>query len=184
MKTLRSIVFVAATFLLLSRIVSSAWSGENGKSPPGKGNAAKSYQIANKKYGDLLRPKDANGQDGTPLVLYSAQRWKCMTWKLAPTDNSCFTVRNHFTGKTFGVGSKGNAIIQAPLTKDPAKAVQWRFMKLADGKYRIADPKSGNVLTAVKDDTGEEIRIVILPWSEKDEQKWELQEINPADLTM
>ena len=149
---------------------------------PGKGDSPASYQIANKKHGDLLRPKDANSQDGTPIVLYPAQSWKCLTWKLAPADNAEFTVQNHFTGKTFGTNAAGDKAVQTPLAEDAEKAVRWRFVKLADGSYRIADPKSGNVLTAVKGENG--VSIALQPWQEKDEQKWELRETDPAKLSM
>src|SRR5438067_288718 len=36
---------------------------------------AKSYQIRNVKYADLLRPEDANNANGTRIVLYPAQPW-------------------------------------------------------------------------------------------------------------
>jgi hypothetical protein len=139
----------------------------------------------NKKHGDLLRPKDANSSDGTPIVLYSAQPWKCLTWKLSPTDKSTFTVQNYFTGKTFTSKSrdKENGVIQAAIPKDAAKAITWRFVKLDDGNYRITDPTSGNDLTAVKGEN-DEIRIALLPWEKKDEQEWELRQIDPAKLKM
>jgi hypothetical protein len=183
MKILRYVVMLAAIFSILPHFT---WSqSTKDQSLPGKGDAPKSYQIVNKKHGDLLRPKDANSSDGTPIVLYSAQTWKCLTWKLSPTDESAFTVQNHFTGKTFTLASKdkGSGVIQVALPKDAAKAIKWRFIKLDDGNYRITDPKSENVLTAVKGEK-DEIRIALLPWEKKDEQKWELKQIDPAKLTM
>jgi hypothetical protein len=183
MKTVQRTLILSATFALLSHFALPAPAAD--KSLPNKGDAAKSYQIANKKFGDLLRPRDANGSDGTPIVLYPAQAWKCMTWKLTPQDESAFTVRNHFTGKTFTFGTdKEKRVTQIPLDKDSAKAAQWKFVKLKDGNYRIADPKSGDVLTAVKDEASGEARIELRPWGDKDEQKWDLQEIDPSKLTM
>ena len=184
MRVLRNAIVFAAIAIFLSRFALSEPTKD--QSLPGKGDAPKSYQIMNKKHGDLLRPKDANGSDGTPIVLYSAQQWKCLTWKLTPTEDSEFTVQNHFTGKSFALVSdgKGNAVIQVALPKDAAKAIKWRFVKLSEGNYRIADPKSGNVLTAVKGAKDDEIRIALLPWEKKDEQKWELRQIDPAKLTM
>jgi hypothetical protein len=57
MKSLRCVLAVAAC-LLLARC---AWSDSAPKENPlpGKGEAARAFQIANKRYGDLLRPKDA-----------------------------------------------------------------------------------------------------------------------------
>lgn len=44
-------------------------------SQPGAGKAALagSFQIRNQKYGNLLRPEEANSADGTRIVLYPAQ---------------------------------------------------------------------------------------------------------------
>jgi hypothetical protein len=60
-----------------------------------------SCQLRNKKFGKLLRPEDASGADGARIVLYAAQPWKCMTWKMHPAGESTFNLQNHFTGKTF-----------------------------------------------------------------------------------
>jgi hypothetical protein len=188
MKNLNKAAALATAVLLFSHLAFGENAGD--KSLPKMGDAPKSYQIANKKYGDLLRPRDANGSDGTPIVLYPAQPWKCMTWKLTPQDESAFTVRNHFTGNTFTFDAgrekagKEKRIAQIPLAKDSAKAIQWKFVTLKDGNYRIADPKSGDVLTAVKDETNGDVRIALLPWEDKDEQKWDLQVIDPSKLTM
>lgn len=184
MRLLRNAVALAATSILLAHFAMAE--PANDKALPGKGDAPKSYQIANKKHGDLLRPKDANGSNGTPIVLYPVQLWKCLTWKLTPVGDSEFTVQNHFTGKTFTLAGEGKekAIVQVALPKDDTKAVKWRFVKLEDGNYRITDPKTGNVLTAARNEKDQEIRIVLLPWEEKDNQKWELQELDPAKLTM
>ena len=85
-----------------SIIALGATAGESA-SQPGAGNQAKpgSFQVRSQKYGDLLRPEEANGADGTRIVLYPAQLWKCMTWKLHSSGESRFQLQNHFTSKTF-----------------------------------------------------------------------------------
>ncbi len=79
-----------------------ALAADSASQPPG-GKEAKpgSFQIRNQKYGNLLRPEEANSADGTRIVLYPAQPWKCVTWKLHGTGDSKFQLQNHFTGKTF-----------------------------------------------------------------------------------
>lgn len=143
--------------------------------------AAKSYQIRNKKFGDLLRPQDANSADGTSIVLYPAQPWKCMTWRLDSAGTSAFTLRNHFTSKTFSAKS-GAAVVQVPLGKNADERQTWQLTKLKDGSYRIADPKSGQALSAQKN--GSDVKIVLEPSNDSDNQKWDLEEIDPAKLTM
>jgi hypothetical protein len=144
----------------------------------------KSYQIRNVKYSDLLRPEDANSANGTRIVLYPAQPWKCMTWKLLPAGADTFQLRNHFTSKTFD-GSSTNEVspvVQVPFVKDAAARPAWRFTKLPDGTYQIADTKTGRVLTAEKERGS--AKIALEPWHEQPAQKWELIEIDPATLTM
>lgn len=57
-------------------------------------------------------------------------------------------------------------------------------MKPPDGTYKIADSKSGKVLTAVRPEHEATARIVTEEWREQDEQKWELIPIDLKDLTM
>jgi len=146
------------------------------------------YQIRNVKYLDLLRPREANSADGTPIVLYPAQPWKCMTWRLQPTGESTFQLKNLFTSKTFTAQGETNAagrsVAQVPLPKDAGASCSWQFVKLADGHYKIAEPISGRVLTAVKNLGASEASIVVAPWQDRSEQKWVLEEIAPKDLTM
>jgi len=146
-----------------------------------------SCQLRNKKFGKLLRPEDASGADGARIVLYPAQPWKCMTWKMHPAGESTFNLQNHFTGKTFAASAKADGI-QAPVTQVPfAKEAlvrpAWRLTKLPDGLYQIIEVKSGKALTASAADGGGS-RITIAPVAKGDEQKWEVEKIDPSKLTM
>ena len=159
-------------------------------SQPGAGKAALagSFQIRNQKYGNLLRPEEANSADGTRIVLYPAQPWKCMTWKLQGNGDAGFHLQNHFTGKTFaaeaGTDKAEAAVTQVPFSKKPEERPTWQLLKLTDGTYRITDTKSGKALTAVKGEGGSGARIVTRAWREEADQKWELIAIDPKQLTM
>jgi hypothetical protein len=153
----------------------------------GQAPEATTYQIRNLKYQELLRPLDANNADGTPIVLYSAQPWKCMTWRLQPAGESAFQVQNLFTFKTFGVSSTTNlppSVSQVPLAPRGGVSPTWRFLRLEDGNYKITDSHSGRALTAVKAAGEYSIKIVAAPWQNRDEQKWRLEKMNPQQLTM
>jgi hypothetical protein len=159
-------------------------------SPPGAGKAglSGSVQIRNQKYGNLLRPEEANNADGTRIVLYPAQPWKCMTWKLHGAGDSGFQLQNHFTGKTFaaeaGADKAEAAVTQVPFSKKPEERPTWQLVKLTEGTYKIADTKSGKALTAVTGEGGSGVKIVARTWREEAEQKWVLIEIDPKQLTM
>jgi hypothetical protein len=153
---------------------------------PAKPATPESCQIRNKKFGELLRPEDANRADGTRIVLYPAQAWKCLTWKLQPAGESVFRLQNHFTSKTFAPATKADGaripVIQVPLSREAAECPAWRFTTLPDGLYQITEVKSGKALTAVQSDSG--VRIMVAPWEKSEEQKWELLKMDPAKLTM
>ena len=174
---------LAASLLLLVSVVAGI--GAETNSAAAASPSPKSYQIRNVKSGNLLRPEDANSANGTRLVLYPAQPWKCMTWKLFPAGDGVFQVKNHFTAKTFAASSTNelaSPVTQVPFAKDAAARPAWRFVKLGDGSYEIVETKSGHALTAVTADGSE--KIVTAVWSDQPEQKWELIETDPARLTM
>lgn len=152
-----------------------------------EGTAPESFQIRNQKFGNLLRPEDANSADGTRLVLYPAQAWKCLTWKMHPAGEGLFHLQNHFTSKTFAAEAKSKAaqppVVQVPFAREAKDRPVWRFTKLPDGLYQVTEAKSGQTLTAVASDGGD-ARIVTAPWQEKAEQKWELLKTDPAKLSM
>ncbi len=149
---------------------------------------ATTYQIRNVKYAELLRPRDANNANGTPIVLYPAQPWKCMTWRLESAGESAFQLKNLFTSKTISASADTNAaprwVAQVPLAGTAGRFPSWQFAKLADGNYKITESSSGQALTAVKADGGSEAKIIVAPWQNQDEQKWNLEKIDPKDLTM
>jgi hypothetical protein len=121
----------------------------------------------------LLRPVNASNKTGAPIILYPAQSWKCMTWKIEGTDT--VTLQNVFTSKPFVPVGEKYQILQAD--KDAKK--EWKVEALPDGAYKIVDPKSGLVLTAIDED-----HVALGAWLDKPEQKWKIEAKNPADLTM
>ena len=176
---------------LASSLISLGVMAGDSTSQPEAGNRAKpgSFQIRNQKYGNLLRPEEANSADGTRIVLYPAQPWKCLTWKLQASGESRFQLQNHYTSKTFAAAEAEAdktpvAVTQVPFSNKPAERPTWQFTRLADGRYKITDAKSGKALTAVKEESGATVRIVVQAWQESDAQKWELIEIDPKRLTV
>jgi hypothetical protein len=149
--------------------------------------APDSCQIRNKKFGELLRPEDANSANSTRIVLHPAQPWKCMTWRMYPAGEPVYHLQNHFTSKTFASVTNPDgaqvAVTQVPFSREAPDCPAWRFAKLPHGIYQITEVKSGKVLTAVASEGGG-MRIVVAPWQKGDEQKWELLKIDPAKLTM
>ena len=166
--------------LTIASVITAAAQSDLPKSEP------KSYQIHNKKFGDLLRPRDASKRDGAHIVLYPEQPWKCLTWKLTPSGTAGYTLENHFTSKTLAPGEEelagGKAVVQVPFVGDDAQRPLWQFKQLPDGLYQIVDARSGQALTAVSAEGGD-VRVIIAPWKDRDEQKWNIVNA-PDNLTM
>ena len=182
------LTFASLAFSLLLGTVGVDAADSTGAPAVAKSAAPESFQIRNQKFGDLLRPEDANNAPGTRLVLYSAQPWKCVTWKFLPAGDTVFQLQNHFTGKTFAADAKPGqvqpAVTQVVFAKEAGERPRWQFTKLSDGTYRINDPQSGKALTAVKAEGSSTVTIAIEPWRDAGEQKWELLKTDPAKLTM
>jgi hypothetical protein len=178
----KSILF--GGFLAAFSLVAVAADNDTGKSGLSE-TATESYQIRNEKFGDLLRPRDANSANGTPIVLYSPEPWKCMTWKLHPVGAGEFCLQNHFTSKTFVTQTNSDlpALVQTGWSREAGERPRWRFTQLTDNVYKITDPKSDAALTAVEGKNGT-VRVVLAPWQDHPEQKWRLEKIDPSSLTM
>lgn len=144
-----------------------------------------SFQIRNAEFGELLRPLNASTKVGAPIVLYPAAPWKCMTWRCVPAGDA-YSLQNHFSSKTFaangGLDGQTNYAEQIPWAENPDERPKWTFTKLDDGSYKIADARTGLVLTAVGD-ARHEVRVSLESWSDKSSQKWEVLKA-PDKLTM
>ena len=57
------------------------------------------YQIRNKKYDLLLRPRNADSADGVPIVLYYEQPWKCLSWQMNKQGEDSYKLVNFFTSR-------------------------------------------------------------------------------------
>lgn len=146
--------------------------------PPAEGSLV---QIHNRAFGELLRPRNASKKDGAPIVLYPAQPWKCVTWRVQHQPDGGVVLENQFSLKTLAPAKSAEgktAVEQVPLLA--AGAPQWRWEALPDGAWKISVPEGGGVLTAEK--TSDGLRVIVAPWTGADAQQWELR---PApELTM
>jgi hypothetical protein len=166
------IVFAIATSLLCEPV---------GKPNPQPGQALPqgSHMIRNQKFQLMLRPRDASRSDGTPIVLYPYQPWKCMAWRFEPDAGGSRLV-NYYTGKSFeGGGATGGTVplIQMPATPERAAQQAWKFVTLGGGFYRIEAPSGGLVLTATEPDGDGDHRVVLSPWKDSGAQKWQLLDL-------
>jgi hypothetical protein len=133
------------------------------------------FQIQNKATNLILRPKDANGADGTQIVVYPKYDWRCLTWDLIPAGYpDIFTVSNYFTQKTFQptAGIKENTPVLQAAIRQHATLQQWHFTKAEGDYYKITMHGSDLVMTV--EGTGANAKVVLKKWDRSPAQLWKL----------
>lgn len=126
-------------------------------------NIQGNYAIKNVKTGMLLRVKDAGNANGTPLVAYYPENWKCMTWNFKNTGNETYQLQNLLTGKTFQPGAAAGenvAFDEQPL-KDGAGNQQYEFIKVKQDTYKIR-LKGTELYVTPSDDKGKVNSAIVL----------------------
>jgi hypothetical protein len=140
------------------------------------------YAIKNVATGMLLRIKDANNANGTPLVAYDPVNWKCMTWDFHHVEGQVYQLQNLFTGKTFEAKSKaseGVSLEQQPLEINAALQ-EYEFVPVGKNIYLIKLKDTGLYLT-LSDSNGSTNSAIILAKKSNDKlQQWTIYEQHPA----
>ncbi|MCC8423464.1 RICIN domain-containing protein [Mucilaginibacter sp. UR6-11] len=97
------------------------------------------YAIKNVQTGMLLRVKDAGSKNGTPLVAYYPENWKCMTWNFKKTDANTYQLQNLLTHKTFQPVKPAGADVpfdEQPLVPGDTRQ-QYEFILVKKATYLI-----------------------------------------------
>ncbi|MFP5079763.1 RICIN domain-containing protein [Pedobacter sp. JCM 36344] len=140
------------------------------------------YAIKNVKTGMLLRIKDANGKNGTPLVAYGPQNWKCMTWDFQSMGDNTYQLKNLFTKKTFqplGEAKETVALEEQPLLVDAVNQ-QYEFIKVKKDTYLIRLKATELYLTPADADGSTNSAIVLAKKKNSSEQQWIIYLQNPT----
>jgi Ricin-type beta-trefoil lectin domain-like len=141
------------------------------------------YAIKNIQTGMLLRIKDANGKNGTPLVAYTPLNWKCMTWDFKHIDSNTYQLQNLFTSKTFqcekGVAAEGVLMEQQPLVMKQINQ-QYVFIAVKKDVYLIRVKGRDLYLTPVDKNGTTDTGITLLKNDGSTLQKWTIYEQKPT----
>ena len=139
------------------------------------------YAIKNVQTGMLLRIKDANKTDNTPLVAYNPVNWKCVTWNFNHVEGQTYMLENLFTGKTIqstnGIPAAGDALKQQPVKNTTIQ--QYEFIPVEKNVYLIK-LKGTDLYITPSDEKGTVNTPIIL--SKKDGsklQQWTIYEQHP-----
>ncbi|HKO81236.1 MAG TPA: RICIN domain-containing protein [Chitinophagaceae bacterium] len=140
------------------------------------------YAIKNVQTGMLLRIKDADKKDGTPLVAYSPVNWKCMTWDFKHVKGQTYQLKNLFTSKTFQykslVASNGVSLEQRPINNnEPGQ--QYEFIPIEKDSYLIRLKEKDLYLTPSDSKGAINSAIILAEKSNSKLQRWTIYEQHP-----
>lgn len=142
------------------------------------------YAIKNVQTGMLLRIKDANKTNGTPLVSYSPVNWKCVTWDFKHVEGQTYQLKNLFTGKTFQSvnteTAEGVALQQQPLVLNQDNQ-EYEFIPAEMERYFIK-LKGTDLYVTPADPAGTENTGIVLSKKNGNSkiQQWTIYEQKPT----
>jgi hypothetical protein len=139
----------------------------HGADPP---KLSGSYMLQNKATGLMLRPEGAYSSDGTTMVLFQKRNWACLTYTFTANESGGYTLKNHYTHKTFQPTKKGASQIAIGDVKVPF----WLIEPVGDDGYYIKDPETGRVLSAPSAEAKQNAAVVLEKAADKTTQIWQL----------
>lgn len=141
------------------------------------------YAIKNVQTAMLLRIKDANSTNGTPLVAYSPVNWKCVTWDFKHVEGNTYQLKNLFTSKTFqsntGSPEDGALLEQQPLNMMQENQ-QYDFILVEKNIYLIRAKGTNLFVTPVDKDGQQDTRIMLAKKNSSKLQQWTIYEQKPT----
>jgi hypothetical protein len=140
-----------------------------------KGN----YAIKNVSTGMLLRVKDASNKNGTPLVAYDPQNWKCMTWNFISVEGNTYQLKNLFTGKTFQPKQAGIALEEQPISLGSGNQ-QYEFEPAGKDIYLIKLKGTDLYITPEDKKGASNSAIILVKKTKTKEQQWTIYEQAPT----
>ncbi|WP_343691221.1 RICIN domain-containing protein [Chitinophaga sp.] len=131
------------------------------------------YAIKNVASGMVLRIRDANTANGTPIVPYSPVNWKCVTWDFKNVEGQAYQLRNLFSGKT--LQPKGTAMEGGTMEEQPIAGQQYELLPGDKNSYMIRVRGTDLYITQREND-------IVLAAKKKDltSQSWTLVAQDPA----
>lgn len=140
------------------------------------------YAIKNVQTGMVLRIKDANSKNGTPIVAYDPVNWKCVTWEFKHVDGQTYQLQNLFSGKTLqpvnANAVQDNALEEQPLTNDNVQ--QYEFIPVDKDVYLIKLKGTGLYVTPSDKEGKVNSQIILAKKNGTKLQQWTIYEQHPT----
>ncbi|MBL4679048.1 MAG: RICIN domain-containing protein [Mucilaginibacter sp.] len=139
------------------------------------------YAIKNVETGMLLRIKDANTKNGTPIVLYEPQNWKCMTWDFKHVDGNTYQLQNLFSGKTLQAlsASTGSVFDEQPIKQSEASQL-YDFEPAGKNVFLIKLKGTDQYITSTGESEQINSLVKLAPKSGSKSQQWTIYQQSPT----
>jgi hypothetical protein len=141
------------------------------------------FAIKNVETGIVLRIKDANTKNGTPVVAYSPVNWKCVTWDVKQVEGQTYTLTNLYSGKTLQPQvpeiKDGVPLEEQPL-QTGNKNQLYEFIPIEKNQYLIRLKNTELYLTPSDDNGNINANIILAQKNNANLQRWTLQEQKPT----
>ncbi|NLR63837.1 RICIN domain-containing protein [Chitinophaga varians] len=139
------------------------------------------YAIRNVQTGILLRIRDADTRNGTPIVAYSPVNWKCVTWDFKHVADSTYQLVNLYSGKTLQPASAvtaGTTLEEQPVVAGENNQ-EYEFIPAGKDHYLVKLKGTNLYLTPADDKGTVNAPIVLAPANNTTLQHWTLKEQHP-----
>ena len=140
------------------------------------------FAIKNVYTGMVLRIKDANTRDGTPIVAYSPVNWKCVTWDFKHVDGNTYQLKNLFSGKTLQSTNAdvkaGDAIQEQPLSSSDLQL--YEFIPADKNSYLIKLKDKELCLTPADKEGSVNSGIIFAKKDDSKLQRWSISAQRPV----
>ena len=140
------------------------------------------FAIKNEQTGMLLRVKDARPENGTSLVVYNPENWKCMTWDFQHVEGNTYKLKNLFTSKTFqpvASANAGVALEEQPLNADAANQ-QYEFEPIDQDTFMIKLKGTDLYLTPSDKKGSVNSKIILAKKTNTKDQYWDIYQQSPT----
>ncbi|NML37300.1 RICIN domain-containing protein [Chitinophaga sp. G-6-1-13] len=139
------------------------------------------YAIRNVQTGILLRIKDADTRNGTPIVAYSPVNWKCVTWDFKHVADNTYQLVNLYSGKTLQpqtTAAAGATLEEQPLVTGNDNQ-EYEFIPAGKDQYLVKLKGTTLYLTPADDKGTVNAPVVLAPVNNTALQHWTLKEQHP-----
>lgn len=122
----------------------------------------------------VIRPRNAEIDDGVPIVQYTPQNWECTTWQMIGIGTDTYLLKDLYTQKSLAPDNQG-MLAQVPLGGNVNQ--HWVFAEVVPGQFTIRLADAELYLTSPNREVN--ARLQLAAPTNTDNQRWTLTAQHP-----